>query len=211
MSSSDPRQATRIFKRPRSPARPTLLPCCALVATLLLSAAVPVFAMPSGSSEAGRLDSSLARIAKLANRQLRPPTLRLARDLPADAKRLKALREPASTTQAQLGIVLDELRQMGLPATLNPHYLPALVAAGRAFVAVSGQDPLTRTTINPAYLGLEAELEANEARLGRSAGDAGEVSAGVKHLRRALAESKRRARSLERRLRAAGAGIRRRR
>ena len=58
---------------------------------------------------------------------------------------------------------------MSATATLDPHYLPALVAAGRAYVAVSGQDPLTGTTINPDYLGLEPELAANVARLGRSA------------------------------------------
>lgn len=181
--------------------RPLLLALSVLAISLLLAVTAPVFAMPSGVAEAGRLQSSLARIAKLINRGVRPPALRLARDLPAGAKRLGALREPASTTQTQIGIALDELRQMGVATILDPHYLPALVAAGRAFVAVSGQDPLTRTTINPEYLGLEGELAANEARLGRSAGDAGEVSADVKRLTRELADAKRRAGRLERRIR----------
>lgn len=181
--------------------RPLLLALSVLATSLLLAVTAPVLAMPSGAAEAGRLQSSLARIAKLINRGVRPSALRLARDLPTDAKRLGALREPASTTQTQIGIALDELRQMGVTTILDPHYLPALVAAGRAFVAVSGQDPLTRTTINPEYLGLEGELAANEARLGSSAGDAGEVSAGVKRLTRALADAKRRAGRLERRIR----------
>lgn len=205
MSTDELRQPTRISKRLRLPS----LLLCTLAATLLLGATVPVLAMPGGAGEeAGRLHSSLDRIAGLANRELRPPALRLAGDLPADAKRLGALREPASATQAQIAIALDELRQMRTAAILDPHYLPALVAAGRAFAAVSGQDPLTRTTIDPDYLGLEAELAANEARLDRSAGDAGEVSGAVKRLTRALADAKRRAGRLERRIgrmRAAGA------
>lgn len=209
MRSNKPRQPTRIFKRTRPPARLSPLLLCSFAATLLLVAAVPVLATPGGAGEeAGRLHSSLDRIERLANRELRPSALRLARDLPADAKQLGALREPASTTQAQVGIVLDELRQMDAIAILDPHYLPALVAAGRAFVSVSGQDPLTQTTINPDYLGLEAELAVSEARLGRLAGDAGEVSASVKRLTRALAGAKRRAGRLERRIqrmRAAGA------
>jgi hypothetical protein len=194
--------------------RPLLLALSVLATSLLPAVTVPVLAMPSGAAEAGRLQSSLARIAKLANREVRPPALRLARGLPDEARRLGELREPASTTQAQVGIALSELRQMGATTILDPHYLPALVAAGRAFVAVSGQDPLTRTTINPDYLGLETELAASEARLGRSAEDAGEASGAVKRLTRALAGAKGRAHRLERqiqRLRASGASSRARR
>ncbi|MBW8060522.1 MAG: hypothetical protein FVQ78_09430 [Solirubrobacterales bacterium] len=210
--SSDLRQTTgnRDGRPPR--ARPTLLALCALALALLLGAAMPVPAIPSGAAEAGRLHSALVRMTKLANRQVRPPALRLARDLPGDAKRLNALREPASTAQTQMSVVLDELQQMNA-LILDPHYLPALVAAGRAFMAVSGQDPLTRTTINPDYLGLEPELAVNAERLRGAAGDAGKLSAGVKRLTRALIRSKRRARRLEReirRLRARGAAPQRR-
>jgi len=159
----------------------------ALAVALLSSAATPVLAMSSGASEAGR---------------------RLARDLPADASRLKSLREPAATTQTQAGIALDELRQMSLPATLDPHYAPALVAAGRAFLAASGQDPLTRTAINPDYSGLEGEIAAGEARLERSAGDARTVAAGVRRLERRLTRVRRRVQRLKRRLRAAHARAR---
>jgi hypothetical protein len=203
------RQATRAGGRCRRGRRSALFALGAPAAILLLGAAVPVLATTGRSSGGGRLDASLSRIAKLAERQLQAPARRLARDLPGEAKQLKALREPASTTEAQVGIVLDELRQMSVPAGLDPHYLPALVAAGRAFVAVSGQDPLTRTAINPDYAGLEAELAASEARLDRSAGDAGGVAAAVERLTRALAGAQRHARRLERRRRAAGARARR--
>lgn len=153
----------------------------ALVAALLSGVAVPALAASGGASEAAR---------------------HLARELPTDAAQLQALREPAATTQSQVGIALDELRQMGAPADLDPHYLPALVAAGRAYVAASGQDPLTRTAIDPEYTGLEAELATSEARLERSAGDAHAVAAGIRRLERRLADAQRHVRLLQRRLRA---------
>lgn len=155
--------------------------CVSAAAVLLSAAAVPVLAAPGGAGGAAR---------------------GLARELPADAGQLKALREPAATTQAQVTIALGELRQMGPLADLDPHYLPALVAAGRAFVAVSGQDPLTRTAIDPGYTGLESELATSAARLERSAGDARTVAAGMRRLERRLAEERRRVRLLQRRLRA---------
>jgi len=161
----------------------------ALAVALLSGAAAPVLAAPGGGArEAGR---------------------RLARDLPADAQQLKSLREPAATTQDQTKVALDELRQMSAPATLDPHYAPALVAAGRAFLAVSGQDPLTRTAINPDYTGLESELAAAEARLERSAGDARTAAAGIRRLGRRLVQMRRRVQRLGRRLRAARARARR--
>jgi hypothetical protein len=155
---------------------------CALAAALVSGATVPALAAPpGGASESAR---------------------RLARELPSEAGQLQALREPAGTTQSQVAIALDELRQMGAPADLDPHYLPALVAAGRAFVAASGQDPLTRTTINPEYTGLEAELATSEARLDRSAGDARTVAAGIRRLEHRLADARRGVRQLQRRLHA---------
>lgn len=160
---------------------------CALAAALLSAAAVPVLAISGGASEAGS---------------------RLARELPTDASRLESLREPAATTKAQVTIVLDELRQMSIPADLDPHYLPALVAAGRAFVAVSGQDPLTRTAIDPEYAGLEAELATSEARLDRSAGDARTVATGIHQLERRLIRARRLVRLLRRHLRSTRARAR---
>jgi hypothetical protein len=168
----------------------------ALLFVLLLGAAMPVAARPGSAAEAGRLRSDLARMAKLANRGLRPPALRLAQQLPAEGERLKRLREPASTTAVQTRVTLDELRQMSA-LRLDPHYLPALVAAGRAFLAASGQDPLTGTAVSPEYAGLEAELAGSEARLGRDAADAAKLSARVKRLGRALVRSRRRAGRLE--------------
>jgi hypothetical protein len=209
MTSDHPQPArTTEHRRPRR--RPVVLPLCASLATLLLVAAVAAYATPSGTpsatpEEAGRLDSTLAKIAKFADRRVRPAARRLARELPAGAEGLRALREPAGTTQDQAKIALDELRQMSLPATLDPHYAPALVAAGRAFVAATGQDPLTGTTINPEYSGLDSELAASEARLAGSASEAAKLSARVGQLRQALARSKRRAQRLTRRLRHGGA------
>lgn len=198
--SSDPHHATRIFDSRPPRARPTFLTICALALALLLGSAAPLPAMPSDATEAGRLHSALAGMTKLVNREVRPPALRLARGLPVDAEQLNGLREPASTTRAQAKIALDELRQMSVGAALDPHYLPALVAAGRAYTAVSGQDPITGTTINPDYPGLEPELAANAAGLHDAADDAGELSASVKRLSRALSASKRRARLLEQQL-----------
>lgn len=179
-------------------ARRPLLAVSALLFGMLVGSAVPVAATPG--AEVGRLHSSLTRIAKLANREVKPAALRLAQDLPAAADRIERLREPALTGQTQIRIALDELRQIGAAAALDPHYLPALVAAGRAYVAVSGQDPLTGTTINPDYRGLEPELADEAAQLGSSATEAATLSSQVKRLTRSLAGAKRRARLLERRI-----------
>jgi hypothetical protein len=186
------------LERRRPDARRSLLAVSALLFGMLLGPTIPVAATPG--AEAGRLHSALARIAKLANREVKPPALQLARDLPAAADRIERLREPALTGQTQIRIALDELRQVGAIATLDPHYLPALVAAGRAYVAVSGQDPLTATTINPDYRGLEPELADEAAQLGSSATEAATLSSRVKRLTRSLAGAKRRARQLERRI-----------
>jgi len=160
---------------------------CALAVALLSGGTVPALATSGDAREAGR---------------------RLVHELPADASRLKSLREPASTTASQVGIVLAELRQMSMPADLDPHYPPALVAAGRAFVAVSGRDPLTGTAISPEYAGLEAELAASEARLGHSAADARTALAGTRRLERRLRQARRHIRLLERRLGSARARAR---
>jgi len=173
---------------------------CALLFPLLLSPIVVAHPTPGGATEAGRLHTDLARIAKLANRGLRPPAQSLARGLPGIGESLDRLREPAGAAQAQVGIALAELRQMNAVTTLDPHYMPALVAAGRAYVAVSGQDPLTRTAINPDYRGLETELADNTTWLAGSATRAGKLSQRVKRLTRSLIRAKRRARKLERRI-----------
>lgn len=126
--------------------------------------------------------------------------LRLARALPDAAGRLEALREPARTAQAQAGTALDQLRQMSA-LTYDPHYLPALVAAGRAFVAVSGRDPLTGTVIDPEYTGLDEELAGNAYGLRRSGAEGAELAGEVKRLGRRLRSAERRSRDLEARLR----------
>lgn len=122
----------------------------------------------------------------------------LARQLPREARSLTELREPAATTQAQLGIALAEMRQMS--ALADPHYLPALIAVGRAHLAASGRDPLTGTAVNPEYAGLEAELAGTAGRLAAGAAKARRLSRGVVRLRRDLRRSERRVRTLERKL-----------
>jgi hypothetical protein len=162
------------------------LAVCALPVTLL-----PAPAMPAGAAREGESAEAEA--------------LRLARRLPGDARRLDALREPAGTVEAQLGVALDELGRMSA-LTYDPHYLPAVFAVGRAFVAASGRDPLTRTPVNPEYLGLGTELAGSAGRLDRAADDAGSLAAGVRRLNRKLVRSQRHARLLERRIERLRAG-----
>ncbi|MGE5336020.1 MAG: hypothetical protein ACM3JL_01190 [Nitrososphaerota archaeon] len=206
MTSFHPQSAASGGRRTRPRALlPFLGIALAILPATVAVAASATSAPPRATREAGRLDSSLSRVAKLAGGQVRPAARQLAQGLPAALQRVQALREPASTTQAQVKIAFDELRQMSAPATLDPHYSAALVAAGRAFVAASGQDPLTRTTINPDYLGLETELAASEAELAGSAGEASRLSTRVRQLTKALSRTKRRAHRLARLLIRGGA------
>lgn len=209
MSADHPLQAASGGPRRVRP-RSLLAPLGAALALLLAQAAIaaPIAAAPT--REAGLLDSSLAGIATLADRQVQPAARQLAQELPVSAEQLAALREPAATTQSQAEVAFDELRQMGLSASLDPHYLPALLAAGRAFLAVSGQDPLTRTTVDPEYLGLERELAATGTRVTGSGREAAKLAARVGELNRALAHARRRADRLARLLRHEAAARRRR-
>lgn len=144
---------------------------CALLGLLIAPAAQAV----SGSGSSGARAS------------------RLAHALPAEAEILEQLREPASTTQAQVGVALDQLEQMQA-LVYDPHYLPALVAVGRAFSAVSGRDPITGTVVNPEYTGLDEELGASASRLRTSAAEAQKLRREVGRLNRHLALAKRRLR-----------------
>lgn len=190
--------ANRRRCRPITPRR--LLAVSVLALTLLLVPAMPVPAAPGGTNEAGRLHSALARMAKLTSHRVRPPASRVASALPDSADGLSRLQEPARTAETQVSIALGELQQMSA-LTYDPHYMPALVAAGRAFVAITGQDPLTRTAINPEYQGLEHELAGNVSRLQAAGRDAGTALSGIKRLNRELIRAKRRAARLERQLR----------
>ncbi len=193
---TDTRQANRgLDRRPRSAHRLPLA-VAVLVLGLLVAATIPVSAMPSGKAEAERLHSTLVRMTTLVNRRLQPPSQQLAQALPADASRLDRLREPATTAQEQLSVALGEMQKMST-LIVDPHYTPALVAVGRAFIAVSGQDPLTRTAINPEYLGLERELAGDSTLLRQSGDSAGGLSRDVKRLTSQLTLAKQHARSLE--------------
>jgi hypothetical protein len=186
----------------RQPARIAKL---AIALGLLVALAIPAIAFGGGAgrgaaTDARRLSSSLAGLATQAGHRLRPPAARLARALPADAEQIEALREPAATTEAQLGIALDQLQQMRA-LTADPHYTPTVIAVGRAYVAATGHDPLTATAIDPSYAGLGPELAGDASGLRQAAGEAGDLSARVKRLSKALSRERRRAARLEREIR----------
>jgi len=168
-------------------------------AVLTLAGGAALAAAPAPSGEAQRLSADLGRNAKFANRALRPPLRQLAHGLPGAAERLEELRAPAATAESELRTTLSELRRMRA-LTLDPHYMPALVAAGRAYLAVSGKDPIALTTVNPDYQGLEPEIAADAADLGEAAATARKATARVKRLARALQRSKRRANRLQRQI-----------
>jgi hypothetical protein len=124
---------------------------------------------------------------------------RLARELPLETARLGRLRDPAGTIESQVSVALGELERMS-PLTYDPHYLPALVATGRVFMAATGQDPLTRTQIQPEYLGLDRELAESAAHIDKSAGQAARLAGTVRRLTSALKRTRRRADRLQRSL-----------
>jgi hypothetical protein len=122
------------------------------------------------------------------------------------AKRVDSLRQPAATTEEQLGIAFGQIQQMTALA-YDPHYLPALVAVGRAYVAASGTDPLTGTMVDPEYGGLGRELTGSAAALHRAAGHSAQLSRTVRSLTAKLAAERRRSTQLAKahdRLRRAG-------
>lgn len=170
-----------------------------LAAALLTAGATVALAAEGG--EAGRLGSDLSRMGKLTNSELKPAARQLAHDLPGESDRLTKLREPASTAQAQLKVALTELREMKA-LTYDPHYMPALTATCRAYLAVSGLDPVTGTAVNPEYRGLDSELAADAARLDESAGGAAGLSKGIGRLGAELVRARRRTRLIERQIRA---------
>jgi hypothetical protein len=200
--SSNHRQPKKATGSRGAPGRALLaVAAAALVLALLTGTAISAGAGSGDAAKVERLRSELARMTRLANRGLRPAALRLGQDLPAERDRLSGLREPASTAQAQVKVALNELQEMTGIASLDPHYPSALVAAGRAYIAVSGLDPVTGTAVNPEYRGLERELATSGEQLERSAADAGELSADIARLGGELSRSQRRARLVERRLR----------
>jgi hypothetical protein len=159
------------------------------------------------AGQAARIGEALDRMTSITRRRVQPPASSLSLSLPSEAARLERLREPAATVEDQLGLALAELERMTAHA-YDPHYLPAVIAVGRAFLAATGEDPLTRTQISPEYAGLVPEMAAGASKLGRSAAAARRVSAAAARLARALARSRRHARQLARRLQRArdGAG-----
>lgn len=166
--------------RERRGGRGWVAPLCALIVLVAVAAAPAAMALAGAAApaRAGRLRSQVE----------------------AAASGVEGLREPAATTQSQLAIALDQLRQASA-LTYDPHYLPALAAAGRAYLAVSGHDPFTGTQVSPEYAGLEPELAGDASRLRGAADEARRLAVATGLLVRRLREEKRRTRRLEAKLR----------
>lgn len=190
--------------------RGRILLATALAIVLSLTALARAIAPSSTStaSEARSLRSAIAGSARLARVRLAPGASALARGLPGTARRLGSLRGPAATTEEQLSVALGQLQQMNV-LTYDPHYLPALLAVGRAYLASSGSDPLTGTAVDPEYAGLGSELAAGRAQVQRSSARAASLSRDIRTLTADLAREKRRASRLTAaldRIRRGGAG-----
>jgi hypothetical protein len=138
-------------------------------------------------------------MTRLARTALQPTVRRLLRGSSASRRHLESLSDPAGVTEQELAVALAELRQMRALVP-DPHYLPALVAVGRAYVAATGDDPLTGTPLRPEYTGLEQELATTSEQLGHMAEDAHELRRDVRRLRGRLADARRLARRLDRRV-----------
>jgi len=161
----------------------------ALAIATLARAASPT---PAGTAtEAAGLSAALAGSTRLARTRLAPEARALAKALPRAADRIDSLRQPAATTEEQLGIALGQLQQMTVLA-YDPHYLPALIAVGRAYFAASGTDPLTGTAVDPEYAGLERELVGSATALRRDASRGAQLSRTVRSLTAKLSFARRR-------------------
>lgn len=161
----------------------------ALAGAALALAAPPT---PAGvAGEAAGLSTALEGSTRLVRTRLAPEARALAKGLPRTADRIGSLRRPAATTEEQLSIAFGQLQQMSAVAD-DPHYLPALLAVGRAHLAASGTDPLTGIAVDPEYAGLGNELAAGDAALQRAAARAGRLSRATRALTKRLAEERRR-------------------
>lgn len=182
-----------------------------LVVLVLLAATPARATTPTAAgtaAEAVGLSAALTGSAQLTRTRLGPEARALAKALPRLAGRVDSLREPAATTEEQLSIALGQLQQMTVLA-YDPHYLPALMAVGRAYFAASGADPLTGTTVDPEYAGLGRELTGSAAALHRQASRSAQLSRTVRSLTARLSLERRRSAQLAQaldRLRRAGSG-----
>lgn len=162
----------------------------ALACATVAQAAAP---SPAASANAAaRLSAAIAGSARLTRASLAPAAKTVAKALPSAAARLDSLQGPAATTEEQLRVALGQLQQVS-PLAYDPHYLPALLAVGRAYLAAAGADPITGITVDPEYTGLRRELAAGRAQLRRSASRAATVAEGLRALSLRLAREKRHA------------------
>lgn len=189
--SSDDRRAESTVTRPR------LFFVSAAVATLAavtIAQAAP--STPAGAAaEASGLSAALAGSARLAHTRLAPEARAVAKALPRLARRVDSLRQPAATTEEQLGVALGQLQQVTMVA-IDPHYTPALIAVGRAYVAARGTDPFTGTAVDPEYKGLGRELGGSATALHRQARRGAQLSRAVRTLTKRISLERRRAAAL---------------
>src|SRR5690554_2801321 len=144
--------SNRNHRQAAGPSR-LLLPIAAFTLALsaLASAAVP--SPGENAGQARQLSSAISDAVEQARTRLSPDANAVAKTLPQAVERIDSLQQPAATTEEQLSVALGQLQQMST-LTYDPHYLPALLAVGRAYMAASGADPLTATAVDPEYTGL---------------------------------------------------------
>lgn len=128
-----------------------------------------------------RLKSGLETARERVAGELAPGAERLAGGLDAGAEDLGRLREPAATAERQSDRAFDALQRMTI-GRADPRYRDALAAAGRAYGAISGRDPVTGAQLDPRYDGMATELRRGQRRLTAAAAGARRLAAGIERL-----------------------------
>ncbi len=148
--------------------------------------------------ETKSLKATLAGTATIVRDRLGIPARGLARDLSTAAEQSGELQEKATTVEEQLGVALQEMIAMRSTAA-DPHYLPALIAVGRAYAAASGRDPVGGFQLAPGYSGLASALTDTAAGQRAAAGQARKLARAARRVKRMLTRSSAKAGALERR------------
>jgi putative drug exporter of the RND superfamily len=140
---------------------------------------------------ARRLDDGMARLTTGADRlrrggkQARDGARTLADRLRAGARRLERLRDPAVTALREVTDAEHALEQMTVGKG-DPRYADALRSVLRARAALSGEDPVTGTQLDPRYPGLPESLDRAAAGVRRAAAGADRLADGLARLRSGL-------------------------
>jgi putative drug exporter of the RND superfamily len=110
----------------------------------------------------------------------------LADRLRSGARRLERLEEPAVTALREVTDAQRALEQMTVGKG-DPQYAEALKSVLRARAALSGEDPVTGTQIDPRYPGLPEALDRAASGVRRAAAGADRLADGIDRLRSGLA------------------------